>query len=232
METLLERDGVVDESLLTALGQETEQALKAAEKAGIKQLRAAVGHTEYQQLVLSQVRRKAPAAAQHGLTRALEASRQRNDRARSALERAGGKGPPATPSGKAKDKEAEHDEPVGLPAEDTNKGPAATPGAQDDVVPPGKGQGQGQGNVQDKLEKPGVGQGRDKVKDPNPGQGRDPGQGSGSSDGSNPGRGYGHGRDNDKPNLQAPGPGVTPGLEDAPGRGRDHEKRDKKDKPE
>ncbi len=231
METLLERNGVVDESLLTALGQETERALNAAEQAGIEQLRAAVGHTKYQQVVLGRVRGKAPAAAQRRLIRALEASTQRHERARSALERAAGQGPPATPPGKAKDKEAEDAEPVGLPADNTSDGPAATPEAQDDAGAPGKGQGQGQSNAQDELEKPGGGQGQDKVKDPNRGPGRDYGQGPDRSGGSNPGRGYGYGRDKDKPNLQGVGPGVTPGLEEEPGRGQNHEKGDRKDNP-
>jgi len=101
IETLVARDGVAHDTLVLALEQETQHALVAAEQAGRASLTSAVAHTQHQQAVLSRLLDQAPQAARPGLERALAASAQSNERARSALKKAEGRGPPITPPGQA-----------------------------------------------------------------------------------------------------------------------------------
>jgi hypothetical protein len=101
IETLVARDGVAHDTLVLALEQETQHALVAAEQAGRASLASAVTHTQHQQAVLSRLLDQAPQAARPGLERALAASAQSHARARSALKKAEGRGPPMTPPGQA-----------------------------------------------------------------------------------------------------------------------------------
>ncbi len=101
IETLVARDGVARDTLVLALEQETQYALVAAEQAGRASLTSAVVHTQHQQAVLSRLLDQAPQTARPGLERALAASAQSHARARSALNKAEGRGPPITPPGQA-----------------------------------------------------------------------------------------------------------------------------------
>jgi hypothetical protein len=222
VEALMERDGVADEAILAALEQETEQALAAAEQAGAGSLMAAAVHTEHQQAVLSRVLVEAPPAARPGLQRALEASAKKNERARSALDRAGDHGLPITPPGQADDKKPPH---AGqkTPSAAETPGASATPSeAKDERPSPGKGadQGQGQGqdkaqdpdgrqghNEQDEADHPNQGRGSDKDKLPPPDKDGEPGQG--------PPHGEGPGKD---------GGDQKPDKPDNPGQSKDKDK--------
>jgi hypothetical protein len=213
-EALLARDGAVDESVLAALEEQTEQALAASEQAGSDQLTAVVTYTEQQQAVLSRLLNKAPQAARPGLERALAASAQGQARAQSALERARpgrpavSPGPPITPPGKA-DKEPP----------DTGQGQGVEPASGEDTEH-GRGQGQNQNQVgspsqghgygQDKDEQPSPDNGKGQEKNPDPGKGSGQGPGSDQSRGQNQGLEHGQGQSDGKPDKQ-----------NNPGRGQD-----------
>jgi hypothetical protein len=245
IETLVEQDGAVDEGLLADLEQETQLALLAAEESGrIQELEATAGYFTQQQVGLSRVIERASPAAKPVLMRALQASEQAHERARSALQRAKGPGPPDTPLGQDKDTPPGQDKgippgqdkgtppgqdkgqgPPGKESEapsggDTAGGPASSSASQDGLHPPG--QGQGQDNVQDEVGGPGQGHGhaQDQIKDEYRGKGRGPAKDQDASEGSTPGQGHGYGQDKIKDNQgKAVGPGVIPGQDkdSAPG---------------
>jgi hypothetical protein len=180
-EAILQRDGTADSLLLIALGEETGQALIAAEQAGPETLAATVAHTSHQQKVLSRLLQQAPAAARPGLERALAASARRHEQAVSALERSRSAASPAaspapvhTPPGQAKEKEPPGKGQKETPASPSpTRQPTATIQAVDDASPGHPGQAQdgkpGQGSQhgeqgpdpdhgQDKIDRPGGGQ--------------------------------------------------------------------------
>lgn len=220
--------GAVDEGLLTALAQETGQALEAAEQAGLEPLTAVAAHTEHQQAVLRRVLGKAPAAAQPGLERALEASAEGHARALSALEGGVEPGPPETPPGQAGDQQPSETQPETLPGEEASP-PTSTPGVPDALTPAAKDHGQGGGPSVDQ----GTGQGQGQ------GQGQDnvtpPGQGQGHGNATPPGQGQGQGGGSDKDDQQPPGNGggQGPPLDPGQGSGEEHGggKPDKPDDP-
>jgi hypothetical protein len=247
IETLIERDGMVDEALLADLDGETEQALAAVEESGrVGQLEAAASHTEHQKAVLERVLQKAPPAAKRGLENALEKSQQGHERARSALERAKGQGPPATPPGQDKDvkppeAEPEPDEDQGTddapPGNSKGRDKATPPGkGRDKATPPGKQRRTGQGSDQDGPDNTqrsqGQGQGteQDTVSDRNGNRAPGPGKDQDNSESSNPGPGYGRGQNKVKDlkvhsGSQGVGPGVIPGLDEKATRGQSDEKK-------
>jgi hypothetical protein len=101
VQRLLGEEGAVAQSLVDALVAETEMALDELEEVGAAK-KAAVGAkllalTEQQQAVLTQVKARAPEAAQAGLSRALEASRRGHERAMMVL----GTTPEPSPAPKA-----------------------------------------------------------------------------------------------------------------------------------
>jgi hypothetical protein len=223
IEAVTEQGGVADDSLLDDLEQETDRALAAAERAGPPALTAAVAGTDHQQTVLQRLLERAPAPAQQGLQRAVQASAQKHLDARSALERATHSGPPATPPGQSEEKVPPGQEKKSSPTPDAVP---ATPIHSDQVkdsIHPAAGNGQGQdtkpgqsggkGQGQDKVGGSGADQSHgnspDKKDQPQP-PGKDSGtpQGAGLSDGSNPGQS-----------------GDKPAKPDNPGKGKD-----KKDK--
>jgi hypothetical protein len=209
IEALAAQASPVDEELLTALIQETKQALDAAEQAGLEPLADVAAHTEHQQVVLSRVLEKAPAAAQPGLERALHASAQEQARARSALEGGAGHGPPATPPGQATDQQPSVTQPETPPAAEPSP-PASTPAAKD------HGQGGGPPADQGTGQGPGQGQGNDNV--------TPPGQGQGNDNATPPGQGQGQGGGADKDQQQPPdnGRGQEPPLDPGQGSGDEH----------
>lgn len=237
IEALLEQDGVVDEGLLADLEQETQLALLAAEESGrIQELEATVGHFTQQQVGLSRAIERASPVAKPVLMRALQASEQGHERARSALQRAKGQGPPDTPPGQDKDTPPGQDKgippgqdkgtppgqdkgqgPPGKESEapsggDTAGGPAPSSASQDGLHPPG----QGQNNAQDQAGGQGQGHGhaQDQIKDEYRGKGRGPAKDQEAPEGSTPGQGHGYGQDKIKDNQgKAVGPGVIPGLD-------------------
>lgn len=77
----------VSPEVLTALAEQTNAAAAIAEQAGGTQARRLLGLTTTQFDVLTAVAATAPPAAQPGLERALEASRQGAERSRAAIER-------------------------------------------------------------------------------------------------------------------------------------------------
>jgi hypothetical protein len=178
IETLVARDGVTDEALLADLERETEQALGAAEQAGVELLTAAVINTEHQKVVLGRVLEKASLAARPGLERALEASARGHARAQSALESAAGPRLPITPPGQAGEKNPQNKKEGTSFAEDTSSTPSVPSEATDEVNPSGQGHGQGQGQNQSEAEEPNRGQGhgraegQDEIEEPNHGQGK------------------------------------------------------------
>lgn len=101
IEALVAREDTADDALLAALQQETDLALTAAMRAGSESLTSAVVHAEHQHTVLGRLLETAPQAARPGLERALAASAQSRANARSALDKAKGRGPAATPPGQA-----------------------------------------------------------------------------------------------------------------------------------
>jgi len=128
-EALLAVGATPDASVLAALGQETEQALTAAEQSGPEQLAAVAAQTEHQQAVLQAVLDKAPAVARPGLLRALTASANGHARAKSALDKAHpGKAteehPTNTPPGQA------------APGKPTEESLTGTPTGQATAEPP------------------------------------------------------------------------------------------------
>ena len=90
MQTLLAEGRAVEEGLLDALRAETTQALEEVEDVGADRKMGVatklLALTERQQAVLISVRARAPARAQTGLSRALEASRHGHERAMMALD--------------------------------------------------------------------------------------------------------------------------------------------------
>lgn len=218
VEAVMARDSAVDDSLLAALEQETEQALTAAKLAGPESLTATVAHTEHQQAVLSRLLDEAPQAARPGLERALAASAKRHANARSALE---GDSPPVTPPGQVKGKEPpgkEGKEGEAGPMVDTPTASTDTSETQDELNPPGRGRGRGVGADQDT----GVGQGR--------GQGQ--GQDRTGTPSHNQGRGYGPDKKDElHPLGKDKEPGNSPIPGEAPGQGQSGEKPDKANNP-
>jgi hypothetical protein len=218
IEAVVARDGLADESLLEALGQETERSLSAAEQAGVGSLRAALVHTEQQQAVLSRVLDKAPLAARPALEHALEVSARGHARARFALEQVDKPGPPVTPPGDVGNKKPPHknqEDPTVADPPGTPSGPSES---EDGLHLPGKGQGSNQSGSRDKVEDQDHGRGQsqdqdqDKIKDPKPEQGQ--------------------GQDRDHGPEDKTGP---PGQDKEPGNGpppaQDNTKQDKPDNP-
>jgi hypothetical protein len=228
IEALAAQAGPVDEALLTALTQETEQALDAAEQAGHEPLAAVAAHTEHQQAVLNRILEKAPAVAQPGLERALQASAQGHARARSALEGGAEHGPPATPPGHAADQQPTVTQPETLPAAETSP-PTSTPEAGDTPTPAGKDHGQGAGPPADQGtgQGQGQGQGQDNATPPGQGHGQDnatpPGQGQGQDNATPPGQGQGQGGGPDKDEQQQPDNSGGQGPPSDPGQGSGEE---------
>lgn len=153
VQTLAEIKDQVNEEALTAIAEETESALREAEKAPAQDKQALldklVSLTERQQAVLQRVQVKAPEAAQKGLKRALEASQRGHERAREALEKEKpGQGiePTHTPQ-PTKTPKPTHTSSVN----DQVQGPPSTqPGQSGGVhgppsIPPGKSEEKGQG---------------------------------------------------------------------------------------
>jgi hypothetical protein len=216
VEALMAQDGVVDETVLGDLEDETERALAAAEQAAPDQLTVVVAHTRQQQTVLGQLLDKASPAARPGLERALAASAQGQARAQSAMDRArpdrpaASPGPPITPPGRV-DKE-----PL-----DTGQGQGVGPASGKDTD-----QGRGQGQDQDQAGSPNQGQGhgygRDEDEQSSPdngkGQGKnpDPGKGSGQGNGLDQGRGQNQGLDHGQGKSDG-----KPDKVDNPGQGQD-----------
>lgn len=215
VEALTVRDGLVDETILAALEQETERALTAAEQAEPDQLTTVIAHTERQQEILGQLLETAPQPARAGLQRALAASAQGRARAQSALEQAGSSlegagssqpavspGSPVTSPGRADEEPPSKGQGQGvrpIPGKGTGQGPGRGQGQDKDKAEDPDG-AQGPGNGQDKGKQPPADNGQGHGNDPNPGQ--DPGQA--------PGRNRGQGQSDEKQNK-----------EDNPGRGRD-----------
>jgi hypothetical protein len=239
VEALMERDGIVDQVILTDLEEETQQALFAAEQAGSDSLTAIVTHTGHQQEVLSELIERAPEAARPGLERALEASAQGNNRARSALnaEEDSGQpkspGPPITPPGQDKDKPSKDDAPqppTGDEATDTPTLPAGT-----DEAPPLQ-------DDQDEDELPGdhgLGRDKDEIHDPEGNHGHEtdepspPGQNKDEDSGKDSGQGNGPDHEPGTPQGKGPGDDKDPGKAFGPpgdtGQGNDKDKDKDKD---
>ena len=248
IESLVARDGVIDEALLAALEQETNLALGAAEQAGIETLTTAAVHTEHQQVVLGRVLEKAPPAARPGLERALDASARGHARARSALENATSHGSPSeprlpiTPPGQAGDKKPSREKQEMPSAVDGPGKPSAPSEAGNNVQKPGKGQGQGHS---DKVDAPGQspGKGQDQQQEQATDSKRGQGQGQDKAGDLNHGQGHGYGQEKDEPgpsdkdkdNEQKIGPtpdgnpgqgqgGGNPDKPDDPGQSKDKSK--------
>jgi hypothetical protein len=206
-EALMARDGVVDETVLGDLEDETEQALAAAEQTDPDQLTAVLAHTEQQQAVLSRLLDKAPPAARPGLERALAASAQGQARAQSALERAR-PGPPITPPGKVDKEPPDTGQGQGVgPAsgKDTDQGRGQGQD-QDQAGSPNQGQGHGYGQDKDEQSSPDNGKGQEK--NPDPGKGSGQGHGLDQSSGQTQGLEHGQGNSDGKPAKEDnPGPG-------------------------
>jgi hypothetical protein len=234
IEHLVARDGAADEMLLSALEQETDRALGAAEQAGIEMLTAVVVQTEHQHKVLSRVLEKAPPTARPGLERALEASTRGHARAQSALKHAVNPDPPITPPGQAGDKEPPRSKQETPSAEDRSGTPSVPSEVTDGLRSSGQGRGQGQGHHQDETGDTDRGQGndhgQDKVVGPNHGQrqGQDK---PGESD-----HGQGPGRKLEKNEPGSPdkrkGQGIGPSPEEDSERGRNDGKHEKSGNPE
>jgi hypothetical protein len=214
VEALMVQDGVVDETVLGGLEDETEQALAAAEQAEPDQLTVVVAHTQQQQAVLGQLLDKAPPAARPGLERALAASAQGQARAQSALDRArpdlpaASPGPPITPPGRVDKEPPDTGQGQGVgptSGKDTDQGRGQD---QDQAGSPNQGQGHGYGRDKDEQSSPDNGKGQGK----NP----DPGKGSGQGNGLDQGRSQNQGLDHGQGKSDG-----KPDKVDNPGRGQD-----------
>lgn len=202
VEALLNRDGSVEEGLLTDLAHETEQALTSAAQGERESLKAVVSQTEQQQQVLGQLLTKAPQAAKIGLARALTAATQRNARAQSALEQAGK--PPPMPG----------EAPSALPTlAEPDVPPEATATAttvEDTLPPPEDGSGQDKETPPGQVDNPSKDQ--DLPEQP-PGQDPERDRGQGQQDQEPPSQGGG------PPQNPGNGPDQKPGQNDNPGQG-------------
>jgi hypothetical protein len=203
VEALMAQDGVVDETVLGDLENETGQALAAAEQADPDQLTVVVAHTRQQQAVLRHLLDKAPPAARPGLERALAASAQGQVRAQSALDGARPGRPAASP------------------------GPPITPPGKVDNEPPDAGQGQGVGPASGKDTDRGRGQGQDQDQAGSPNQGQGHGYGRDKDEQSSPDNGKGQGNNPDP----GKGSGQGNGLDQGRGQGKSDGKPDKGDNP-